>query len=328
MKIAVISVTNSGDTISQKIKSKFDAVLFKKSDVKNKGINNIIKDIISLYDAVIFVSSTGIAVRACAPYIISKDKDPAILVVDSAAKFVISLLSGHLGGANELTLEVSKLLSAVPVITTATDNMGVEAPDTIAKKNKLVIDNLKNVKDISSLLVDKKRVAFMDLRNLIALPKGYEESLNDADGLVYVTHNLKDDFSEFKGQSILKLIRKDIVLGIGCRKNFEFMDMKNRVLEFLRQYNIDTRSVKIISTVEIKKDEQAIINLADYFDAEFRICSLHDIKKIQYKYEGSDFVEKTIGVRSVCEPCVEIVGAKPVTVKIKLQGMTVCMGVL
>lgn len=328
MKIAIISVTSRGDVISQKLKSKFDAVLFKRLDVKKIGIKNIVKDVIKVYDAIIFISSTGIAVRTCADYLTSKDKDPAILVIDSTAKFVISLVSGHLGGANELTLKVSKLLSAIPVITTATDNMKIEAPDVIAKNNKLVIDNLKDAKEISSLLVEGKKVAFVDLKNVIAIPKGYEGELKATSGLVYVTHNLKDDFKDYSGQTILKLIRRDAVLGIGCKKNFDISEMKVKVLKLLNEYNIDYRAVKIISTVEIKKDEKAILSLADYFKAQFITCSLDDIKKVQSKYEGSDFVEKSIGVRSVCEPCVELAGAEPITNKIKLQGMTVCIGII
>lgn len=94
-------------------------------------------------DAIIFVGACGIAVRSIAPYVASKKSDPAVLVIDECGKFVISLLSGHLGGANELTLEVAELLGAVPVVTTATDLHHRFAVDVFAKKNCCGIQNIK-----------------------------------------------------------------------------------------------------------------------------------------------------------------------------------------
>jgi cobalt-precorrin 5A hydrolase len=151
MKTAVISVTKAGDDIAEQLKNKLDIDLYSKENVKEFSLRQVTKKVMEEYKAVVFISSTGIAVRAIAEFIKTKDKDPAVLVIDSSGKFVISLLSGHLGGANELTLEISELLNSTPVITTATDNMGVTAPDMIAKDNELVIDSLKDAKDIAAL---------------------------------------------------------------------------------------------------------------------------------------------------------------------------------
>ena len=337
MKIAVISVTKSGDVISEKLEDKLDIDLYSKETIKDFSIKQVAKKAMEEYKAVIFISSTGIAVRAIAEHIKAKDKDPAVLVMDSCGNFVISLLSGHLGGANELALTVSKMLNSTPVITTATDNMGIIAPDMIAKNNGLVIDNLKDAKDIAALLVDRKKVGFVDDKLNISIPKGYTSNLEDVEGLVYVTHKLYDDISKCnigslsnknKELSTLKLIRKDIVLGIGCRKNFNPDEMRETIQNLLKDRNIDERAVKTIATVEVKKDEQAILKLAEYLGCELKIFSIEEIKKIHNKYEGSNFVEKTIGVRAVCEPCAEITGAKLITDKIKANGMTVCIGEL
>ncbi|MTK11234.1 MAG: cobalt-precorrin 5A hydrolase, partial [Clostridiaceae bacterium] len=160
-------------------------------------------------------------------------------------------------------------------------------------------------------------------------------------GLVYVTHNLNEDIYELNSREKnnklsekvkdidnLKLIRKDIVLGIGCRKNFEPEKMKDTVEKLLKEKNIDKRAVKFIGTVEVKKDEKAILKLSEHLGCKIKIFSIEEIKKVQYKYLGSDFVEKTIGVRAVCEPCVELLGARLVSEKIKANGMTVCIGEL
>src|SRR5699024_8071877 len=99
-----------------------------------------------------------------------------IVVVDVNNKFTISLAGGHIGGANELTLEVSKVLNNTPVITTATDNQNKVAPDMVAKSNNLIIEDLKKAKDMASRLVNNKKVYFLDDDNLIKLPLGYEST--------------------------------------------------------------------------------------------------------------------------------------------------------
>jgi cobalt-precorrin 5A hydrolase len=349
MKIAVISVTNQGDIIASKIKEYYDIHLYLRQEVKERGLKDITREAFSDYKAIIYISSTGIAVRAAAPFLKSKIVDPAVLTIDSSGKFVISLVSGHLGGANELAFQVAETINAQPVITTATDNLGITAPDIIARNNNLIIDNFKSCKEISSLLVEGKRIGFVDERDFIELPKGYigaekrekikEKREDRIYGIVLVTdkqnyinenlHIIKNNTLNNNKASkipVLKLIRRDIILGIGCRKDFSIETMKVEVLEKLKEYNIDKKSVKAIATVEIKKDEKAIIELARYLGCELKIFSIDEIKKVQHHYEGSDFVEKNIGVRAVCEPCVELMDAELLTDKMKCSGMTLCIG--
>ncbi|ERI91114.1 CbiG protein [Clostridiales bacterium oral taxon 876 str. F0540] len=317
MKIAVISFNSKGNSIAQVIKESINADLFAKDQIKGFNLKEIAKALMENYNALIFIASTGIAVRAVAPYLRSKAEDPAVLVIDVFGKHVISLLSGHLGGANELAIEIAELIKAEPIITTATDGMGIEAPDMIAKRNNLVIENPKTAKDISALLVDGRKVAFIDEENKIKAPKGYSDDLEAYKGLVYVTN---------KDIKTLYLIRKNIVLGIGCKKNYSPEKMKKTVLKALKNYNLDYRSVKAVVTIEIKKEEQAIVELAQNLKAEFKIFTIDDIKKVEHKYKGSDFVEKNVGVRAVCEPCVELYGARLITEKLNCEGMTLCIG--
>lgn len=329
MKIAIISVTKNGDSNSLVLKEKLQEFsenikIYFKSEVKTLGLNNVCKEAMTSYEAVIFISSTGIAVRGIAPFIKSKDKDPAVVVVDNSSKYAISLLSGHLGGANELTALVSETLGAEAIITTATDNLNIKAPDLFAKENNLIIDSLKDCKDIAALLVEGKKVAFYDEDNKLDIPKGYRDSLEGVDGVMYVTNKLNLNTSK----KTLKLIRKNIVLGIGCRKDYDEDTMEKTVFEVLEKYNLDIRSVKVIGTVEIKAEEKAILRLQKRLSCDLNIFSIDDIRKVEHKYEGSDFVRKTIGVGSVCEPSVELSGAEILIDKLKLNGMTLCIGKL
>lgn len=323
--IAVISVTKQGDEISKRLSEFFKVDLFSKNKIREFNLRDISKNAMENYKYIIFIASTGIAVRAIAPFIKSKLVDPGVLVIDASSKFVISLLSGHLGGANALTLKVAKKLNIQPVITTATDNLGIKAPDVIAKENNLVIHDIVMAKKIASKLVQGKRVAFIDEMKIIPLPKGYTKESSEVEGKVVVTNK---DIIDEKGIDTLKLIRKDIVLGIGCRKNYDSVMMKENILRVLKDYNIDFRSVNLISTVELKKDEIAIKKLAQFLGVEIKIFTLKEIKKVHNNYKGSDFVRKTIGVKAVCEPCTELSGGKLLTQKIKCHGMTVCIGKL
>ncbi|WP_434296098.1 cobalt-precorrin 5A hydrolase [Clostridium sporogenes] len=415
MKISIINVTKMGNDIAYKIKEHMDADLYSKyvtkelivetsleykhPHCKDSNLNllndkhyfkkedfnfkEIVKKSFQDYDAIIFISSTGIAVRAIAPFIQSKDKDPAVIVIDSTGKYVISLLSGHLGGANELTEKIAKTIEAEPIITTATDNLNIKAPDIVAKENNLVIEDLKKAKEIAALLVNGQKVAFIDEDSLIDFPKGYVHNIEDAKGIVFVTNKLyvdktflneneqfiSENESTYKKENltsketviskyaeeninpinksvqltikhedlekqsldnkcILKLIRKNIVLGIGCRKNYDDITMKENVIKVLKEENINFKSINSIVSVEIKKDEIAIKELSKFLRCPFITYSLEEIKKVEHKFKGSEFVRKTIGVGSVCEPSIELKGGKIIKGKQKLNGMTLAIGKL
>lgn len=327
MKIAAISLNKYGDNLAEKIGKQLPLDVYSKNNIKNFNITNLTCELMNSYEAIIFLSSTGIAVRSIASFIKNKVEDPAVIVIDIFGKYVISLLGGHIGGANLLTEKIAKTIGALAIITTATDGLGVTAPDIIAKDNGLIIDNMKTAKQIAALLVDGKNVGFADESGEISLPKGYTEKLQDIDGIVYVTNKCGNVFSD-KKIPVLKLLRKNVVIGIGCKKNYPSQMMIATVMEKLKLYNIDARSVKAVTTVEIKKDEKAIIALSEYLKTEFKTFSIKEIKTVQNNYKGSDFVEKSIGIRAVCQPCIELSNANVLIDKMNLSGMTLCIGVL
>jgi cobalt-precorrin 5A hydrolase len=327
MKLAAVSVTRQGDSIAKKLSETLELKLYSSYNNKNFKLKSVCEELMNTVDGIIFISSTGIAVRGIAPFLKGKDKDPAVVVVDCEGRFAISLAGGHLGGANELALKVSELLRATPVITTATDSMGIDAPDMIAKDNKLIIDDMKIAKDVAAKLVDKAKVGFLDDESKIKMPKGYVIPSEDMKAIVTVSSKIDvDNLPQVEGLIHLKLIRKNIILGMGCRKDVDKDKVKNFVVDTLRKYNIDLRAVKIVSTVEVKKDEKALIALSEFFNCPMEIHSLEEIKGVEHKYKGSDFVKKSIGVRAVCEPCVELAGGELLTDKISFEGITLCIG--
>ncbi|GAB6168917.1 cobalt-precorrin 5A hydrolase [Clostridium carnis] len=320
--IGIISVTEKGNILAEKIQCELGGDLYLKSKDKKFSLDNITSICFEKYKYVIFISSTGIAVRAIAKYLKGKDKDPGVVVVDVCNNFSISLVSGHLGGANELARKVSTVLNNTVVITTATDNLNKEAPDIIAINNNLLIEDLKFAKDIASRLVNDEEVYFKDDINKINLPNGYIATDKLRENTLWITNKLEEQ------AKVLKLIRRNVILGIGCRKNTEGEKLKKFIFDTLKENNISEKAIRYIASIDVKKDEEAILSLTKEVKCEFKVFSKEEILKIEDKYEGSSFVKKQVGVKCVCEPVIELLGGNLIVKKIKNNGMTLAIGEL
>ncbi|WP_238899869.1 cobalt-precorrin 5A hydrolase [Clostridium sp. YIM B02500] len=349
--ISIICPSPKGKEIALKLKESFNGRLYiKENDPSQDQINNgkseintfvygkdfnlktITKEAMNNSEGIIFVSSTGIAVRAIAPFLEGKDKDPGIVVVDLSCKYAINILSGHLGGGNELTYKVSEILNSMPIITTASDNLGLIAPDILAKENNLIIEDLKKAKYMAALLIDKKIIGIKDEYNIIKISNGYEKIQCLREDCIWITHCLKssndEEIEKTDYSKILRLIKKDIVLGIGCRKGTTYEKLYDFVNANLIKYNLDIRAVSRIVSVDIKANEEGIIKLAEKINCPFKTFSKDEIKTVQDKYDKSEFVFKTLGITGVCEPSVDLAGAEVIISKIKHEGMTLAIGVL
>lgn len=343
--ISIICPSPKGKSIACILQKKLNAELYIKlndEDIKNMSIESnldthiftdnfklscVTEKAIEKSNKIIFISSTGIAVRAISPFVEKKDKDPGVVVVDLWAKYAISLLSGHLGGGNELALKAAQILNCEPVITTATDGIGILAPDMIAKNNDLIIDDLKIAKYIAALLVDNKNVGLKDDSNNIKAGKGYMELNELQNDSVWITDRLNfENISSLDKNKILKLIIKDIILGIGCRKDTPYEKINEFVRRSLEEYNFDIRAVSKIVSVDVKKNEQGIIKFAESLKVEFKTFTREEITTVQDKYEKSEFVFKTLGITGVCEPSVDLAGGNVIISKIKHDGMTLAIG--
>ncbi|EEO39748.1 cobalt-precorrin 5A hydrolase (plasmid) [Fusobacterium vincentii] len=301
MKLAFWTVTKGAGNIAKKFKEKLkehlkdydiDVFTLKKYDVENtiqiEDFTTNINEKFSQYDGHIFIMASGIVIRKIANLIGTKDKDPAVLLIDEGKHFVISLLSGHLGGANELTYSLANILKLVPVITTSSDVTGKIAVDTISQKLNAELEDLKSAKDVTSLIVNGQKVNILLPKNVKITDK------NSADGFILVSNKKNIEYT--------RIYPKNLILGIGCKKDTKAEDILSAIENCLDKNNLDIKSVKKIATVDVKENEQGLINAAKFLNLDLEIVSRDKIKKIQNQFEGSDFVEKTIGVRAVSEP--------------------------
>ncbi len=319
--IYILSVSALGDILGEKLCKELGGVYFAKDQIKEVSLDKVSKEAMDKAEGIIFISSTGIAVRAIASYLKGKTVDPGVVVVDAKGQYAISLLSGHLGGGNELAIKVSEILKATPIITTATDSLGVKAPDMIAKENNLLISDMKKAKDISAFLIEGKKVVFEDEDKIIDIPKGYIECTEDSEDIprVIVTNKISDSES-------LILVRKNVILGIGCRKDVPKERMLDFIRESLKEYGYRQDSILKISTIDLKANEEAIVNISKAFNVPLEIHSRDEVREIEHLFKCSDFVRKSIGVGAVAEPCVYLSDGKITVERISKEGMTLCIG--
>lgn len=339
-KIAILSITKNGKKLGLKIKTKIPNahLYYVKNDAVEEESNVIcikrklkefVPEIFNEYDYIIFIMACGIVVRTIAPLIENKFLDPAILVSDEKGKNIISLLSGHMGGANEMTLYISNLINSNPVITTATDVNNKSSLDMIAKSlNAHIYDFRNKVLKINSKLVNNEEINLfidgdynIDTRGFNVCNK-YE--INNLDNIVVISNKKNLNLTN---KNILKVVPKDIVIGIGCRRNTDKEYMINSLSDFLHQQNIDINSIKEIGSIDIKKDEEALINLSKYLNVPFKTFTVEEISKVEHLYEKSDWVKQNVGVNSVAEPVAHLLSDGNLIIKKhKYNGITFSVG--
>lgn len=348
IRIAIIAVTENGKNTAEKIASELENV-----DVffRKRGIKELTGELFDKYECIIFVSACGIAVRCISPFLKSKFEDPAVLVVDDNGNNVISLLSGHIGGANEITLKIADVLNANPVITTSTDTNKKGALDVIVSKISGYVENLReSAKFVNSYLVDDKRVGIYfdsdyeiekDSLNL----SGFElidekteiDEIAKLDALVSVTdklrcwvdeiiYNIKKDNEEKEDLIYIKLVPRRIALGMGCRKNTETEKMIEEFSMFSALNNIHPAAIVKTGSLIIKKDEKCMIDLSKALCAEFNLFDVDEICTCDYMFDKSEFVKKNTGVYSVAQPSAYLLSGNVISDKYKNNGTTFAFG--
>ena len=261
-------------------------------------------------DAIIFVGATGIAVRAIAPFICGKAVDPAVLVIDEAGRYVISLLSGHLGGANALARTAASLIEAEPIITTATDAESAFAVDTFAKENGFLLTDLRKAKAVSAKVLrgEKLRIySDIPMERLVQRPARHEAELVSAQDIdradiviSYRTHILKP--AEKSSQAIgLRLIAKRVHVGLGARKGVTQAEVAAAVATCLEDAGIDPRAVVALASIDLKKQEAGILAYSYESGVPFVTYTAEELRTVEGAFAGSSFVQSVTGVANVCE---------------------------
>lgn len=317
MKLILIAFTRNGWELEKRLqmtasKHGFETKAFLKSKyVKAPDNGDIIQVEESLSqwaeewipdaDGVIFIGASGIAVRTIAPFVKSKKTDPAVLVLDEKGSFVISLLSGHLGGANELACWLAGEIGAIPVITTATDVNHRFAVDVFARKNHLAISDMRLAKEVSALVLQ-------DIRLNAGAGQGYfeKENQNVFPELLFSKAVSPDGrqatfWIQLPDQQVLHLIPKTITLGIGCKKGMPEEVIEEQVRLVLEQHRIFPQAVRQAASIDLKKEEPGLKAFCEKWQLPLLTYTGDELGQLEGEFTPSTFVNRITGVDNVCE---------------------------
>ena len=333
--IAIISFTGNGAIINRRLREALsgrDRILssFHKSSRPEEDLTNI-EDSLAVWtethfsqaDALIFIGACGIAVRAIAPCLSGKWEDPAVLVIDEKAAYCISLLSGHAGGANRLTEEVSAILGAQAVITTATDRNGLFSVDSFALSNQLCLTDPELAKLISADLLAGECVGFfsdLKLSGETALPK--ELLFNHS-----CRRNIVVSLRPSMQPDTLTLIPRIVHIGIGCRKGCPSEEIRKAISAALGRAGVHPRAIADLSSIDRKAEEEGILKTARELELPFRTFTAAELAAVPGSFEESDFVSAVTGVGNVCEraACAASGGGTILLAKTNFDGVTIAL---
>ena len=335
MKIAIISVSDKGQEVACDLKEKLDmdsTVI--KTDLYHKNVKKYFPILFDEYDAIIAIMASGILIRLIAPLIESKVTDPAILNVDDNANFVISTLSGHLGGANALTHKIAGLIDATPVITTSTDVNRKLGIDVMARDLYLSIDNTKEILFFNKAILEGREISLtvnpnMNFNYLF-------EYLNNNTLEIDLSINFSSKIPPEEIHVSLdehKIILKErrIVVGIGCRRGKECEKIHHGLIKSIDELNIDISRVNMLASAEIKKDEKGILELSEKLNIPVEFVPLDKLKLFESKdVTKSEFVKSKFGIWGVCEPSALIMAgfdSKLIYKKTSYDGVTISIAV-
>ncbi|MEE3660394.1 cobalt-precorrin 5A hydrolase [Brenneria sp. g21c3] len=346
--IAVFCLTPGGVRLARRLQAHLPLTCFTSEKLLapgftafSGGFGDTLRAAFSRYSALVVVGATGIAVRAIAPLLNDKLTDPAVVVIDEQGRHVISLLSGHVGGANALTRRLAEMLGAEPVITTATDVNQLAALDMLAMQLDAQMEDFRQaVKAVNQLLVSGGKVGLWwddamrparsrcDVRGFIAIDS--LTALPTLDALVCVTlrDTLPDALSAGSPAPIFKLVPKRVVAGIGCRRSTELPTLADLLSRQLAENHFDPLALRAIGSVDIKRDEPALIELAQRRRVPFELFGVDELAPHEHRFPASEFVRRTVGVGSVSQPVAWLMsGGKLVGNTLRQQGVTITLGV-
>lgn len=323
-KVAILAITKNGIKIASTIKQIFpnwqiyaptkfqtelDAIWYEEQTAAK------IAELFKNYDGIVCLFSLGAVIRLIAPHLKDKKTDPAVIVIDDKAGFVISALSGHLGGANELTEDIAKKLGAIPVITTAADVNKTIPVDLLGKEFGWQIDDDSNVTRISALMVNEEKIGVYQEAGEKnwwkgELPKNvtiYEtlEQLRRSDSKAYLIISDKIIDGDLAKNAVIYR-PKTLVVGIGLHTDTTKEKIKESLQSCLSKYSLSSKSVARLASLKKPVDIPGLRDTAkdleltiDYFQKEeLAQINIPNPSKTVQAFEGTPSVSEAAAIKS------------------------------
>ena len=348
MRIAVVAITRRGALLGQRLcKNMAGLECYVSSRYAGQAgsgsrrfepteLKTLLASLWLEYDGFVLIMATGIVVRLIAPLLESKETDPAVIVMDDAGRFSISLLSGHLGGANELAERCAFTSGARAVITTATDANDLPSFDMLAKEQGWVIDDISRVKTLNSLLLDNEEIAIVDPtgqtrtwlhgRGRVSFYETFAEAaVSKANGFLFVTNRQLPP--QVSPERLLILRPRNLVLGIGCNRGTPVDEIEELAALHLKRLFLSPKSVCCIASVAAKRDEAGLVAFAEQLGVPLRCFESAELNQVTFPSPPSDHAMAAVGVAGVAEPAALLAsGGGPLLLK-KVKSATVTLAI-
>ena len=351
MRVAVIAITRRGALLGHRLAENMAGLEYYvsrryagQSDSADRcfeptELKALIASLWSTYEGFVLIMATGIVVRMIAPLLESKETDPAVVVMDETGRFAISLLAGHLGGANELAGRCAVASGARAVVTTATDANDLPSFDMLAKEQGWVIDDISTVKVLNTLLLDNKEIAVVDPTGQTRpwlLGRGnitFYETIADAagsgaDGFLFVTNRTLPKLASPKDTLILR--PRNLVLGIGCNRSTPADEIEAFVTVHLKRVHLSLKSVRCIASVAAKRDEAGLAEYAERLGVPYRCFESGELSQVAFPSPPSQHALAAVGVAGVAEPAAILAsgGGRLILRKVKAANVTLAVAEL
>lgn len=312
---AVLALTEAGADLAERIAAELPADLYLPARLAESrqarafdSLGQAAAKAFSVYSGLIFVAATGIVVRSIGPLLRGKDRDPAVVVLDQTGRFAISLLSGHLGGANELAAEIGRLIGAQPVITTATDTAGLTAVDVLAARRDMTIANLPALRAVNMALLEGRPLQVLDTEDRLGLradpPPGYRPIFLEAleqwqaglPGLFVTWHQGAPP----DPATCLLLHPRVLIAGLGCHRGTPASEILQLLESIFREHRLSFSSIACLCSTSKRAQEKGLAEAALALNVPFECLDHQEFGLVQVPHP-SDMVKKHLGVDSVCE---------------------------
>ncbi len=258
-------------------------------------------------EALVFLGAVGIAVRAVAPFLKGKAEDPAVVAVDEAGRFAVPVVSGHLGGANDLARNLASLTGGTAVITTATDLRGAFAVDVWARRQNCAIPHPEDIKAATGKLLDEETLRIFSAFPLDGTPpEGVETTEGDADIWVDVCR-----------RPSLAVVPRALALGIGCRRGTSRETLEARFAAFLEAHNLWEAAFFAAATLDRRAEEPGVLSFCAGHGWNLTSYSPEELGRLPGTFTASAFVERHVGVDNVCERCALLAAGEGGTLRIR-----------
>jgi len=323
--LAIIALTKSGAQLGTELKKKIPAAhLFVPQKLGIKGVrvkpytqhlHDLFGELVQDYSGFICIMATGIVARTITPFLIHKSVDPAVVVLDEKGRFAISLLSGHLGGANELAAKVAALTGGEAIITTATDVHSMPAIDLLAKQLDCSNLNYTKLKGCNYALLHGEKVGIYPDTVKSSIPAGGKHKirfyktlprlLTSDSTYKIVISNKQEAVAPAHKQApgtILLLTPRNLVVGIGCNRNTSSIEIEDAVKKIFEKAHLSFQAIKKIATVSMKSNEKGLLAFARKHNLEIAFHTPQKLNKILCPTPPSQNVLNAVGSKGVCEP--------------------------